>query len=334
MTASLMGSTTELREIAGARITTKFVSVSGDELVGGVKKMITSRAKELEVLDYVYILGEQDKLLGVVSFKEILQSPDESKMINIMKTHPVSVDFHTDQERLIYLVLRHDLKAVPVVDAQNHLKGVVPYHTILKVFHHEFREDILRSGGIQHHIKEIEEITTPASKLVRARLPSLGLGLLGGLLAAYMVTGFEQVLGSYIALAAFIPVMVYLSDAVGTQSQTLIVRMIALEPDFSIKKYMTRELKIGGILGIIFGILLFAAGTLGWGGMHIGFVIGSSMFLSIIFQAFMATYLSAVLARRNIDPALASGPLTTIISDVTSLALYFTIASALLRFFQ
>jgi magnesium transporter len=255
-------------------------------------------------------------------------------MVSIMKVHPVSVDFHSDQERLIYLVLKHDLKAIPVVDAQYRLKGVVPYHTILKVFHHEFREDILRSGGIHHHIKEIEELTTPASKLVRARLPSLVLGLFGGLLAAYMVTGFEQLLGSYLALAAFIPVMVYLSDAVGTQSQTLIVRMIALEPDFSVRKYMTRELKIGGALGIVFAILLFAAGTLGWGGLHIGFVVGSSMFLSIIFQAFMATYLSAALARRKIDPALASGPLTTIISDVTSLAMYFAIASALLRYFQ
>ena len=334
MPTFLMGSATELNEIAGAKITTRFLSVSGDELVGSVKKMITNRAKELEILDYVYIIGEQDELLGVASFKEILQSPEESRLVSIMKTHPVSVDFRTDQERLIYLVLKHDLKAIPVVDGQAHLKGVVPYNAILKVFHHEFREDILRSGGIHHHIKEIEEMTTPASKLVRARLPSLVLGLFGGLLAASMVTGFEQVLDSYFALAAFIPVMVYLSDAVGTQSQTLIVRMIALEPDFSVRKYMIRELKVGGVLGSIFAVLLFAAGTLGWGGFQIGVVIGSSMFLSIVFQAFMATYLSAALAKRKIDPALASGPLTTIISDVTSLALYFVIASTLLRYFQ
>lgn len=328
-----MGAATELRDIAGARITGRFLSVSSDELVGNVKKTITTKAKELEIVDYAYVVDEQNKLLGVTSLKEILQAPDESKITTIMK-HPVTVDFHTDQERLIYLVLKHDLKAIPVVDGQNRLKGVVPYHTILKVFHHEFREDILRSGGIHHHVKEIEEITTPASRLVQARLPSLVLGLLGGLLAAYIVTGFEQVLESYLALAAFIPVVVYLSDAVGTQSQTLIVRMIALEPQFSVRKYLTRELKIGGVLGIIFAILLFAAGTLGWGGLHIGFVIGSSIFLSIIFQAFMATYLSAFLAKLKIDPALASGPLTTIISDITSLAMYFAIASVLLKYFQ
>jgi magnesium transporter len=235
---------------------------------------------------------------------------------------------------VVYLVIKHSLKAMPVVDEDNHLKGIVPYDTILSVFHHEFREDILRSGGIHHHIKEIEELTTPVSKLVRARLPSLVLGLLGGLLAAYIVSDFEEVIGSYIVLAAFIPVMVYLSDAVGTQSQTLIVRMIALEPEFSIRRYLTRELKIGSVLGLTFAAILFAAATLGWGSLNLGLVIGSAMFFSILFQAFIATFLSARLARSNIDPALASGPLTTIISDITSLTMYFGIASAMLMYFK
>jgi magnesium transporter len=251
-----------------------------------------------------------------------------------MKKNPVTVDFHTDQEKMVYLVIKHSLKAMPVVDEDNHLKGIVPYDTILSIFHHEFREDILRSGGIHHHIKEIEELTTPVSKLVRARLPSLVLGLLGGLLAAYIVSDFEEVIGSYLVLAAFIPVMVYLSDAVGTQSQTLIVRMIALEPEFSVRKYLTRELKIGSVLGITFAVILFAAATLGWGSLNLGLVIGSAMFFSILFQAFIATFLSARLAKSNIDPALASGPLTTIISDITSLTMYFGIASAMLMYFK
>ncbi len=328
-----MSSVTELREIAGAKITERYLSVSGDELIGHVKATIAERAGQLEVVDYIYVVNGQNRLQGVASLKEILQSSDESR-ISIIMRKPVALDFHADQERLVYLVLKHNLKAVPVVDPSNHLKGVVPYKTILEVFHHEFREDILRSGGIHHHIKEIEEITTPASKLVRARLPSLILGLIGGLFAAYIVTSFEQVLGSYLALAAFIPVVVYISDAVGTQSQTLVVRMIALEPEFSVRKYLTRELKIGGVIGIIFAISLFVAGFLGWSSLHIGFVIGSSIFLSVIFQAFIATYLSALLAKRKIDPALASGPLTTIISDITSLALYFAIASALLGYLR
>jgi magnesium transporter len=327
-----MSSAKALEDIAGARVSNRFLSVAGDEKVGNVEKEIVARAKELDTVDYVYVVDEQNRLHGVASIKEILQAPEDSKVSGIMKKNPASVDFHTDQERLIYFVLKYNLKAVPVVDKENHLKGVVPYPTIIDIFHHEFREDVLRSGGIHHHLKEIEDIATPTAKLVRARLPSLMLGLLGGLLAAYIVTGFEEVLGSYITLAAFIPVMVYLSDAVGTQSQTLIVRMIALEPEFSFRKYLSRELRIGGLLGIVFAVLLFGAATLGWGGLQIGVIIGTSMFLSILFQAFMATYLSTVLFKRKIDPALTSGPLTTIISDITSLTLYFAIASALLGY--
>lgn len=329
-----MSSTFELRDIAGAKITTKFISVPGNELITDIRRTIMTRPTEFDLIDYVYVVNDRNQLEGVASLKEILQAPDEVEVRHMMKKNPVTVDFHTDQERLIYLVLKHNLKAMPVVDEHDYLKGIVSYDTILDIFHHEFREDLLRSGGIHHHIKEIEELTTPASKLVRARLPSLVLGLFGGLLAAYIVTGFEQVIGSYLVLAAFIPVMVYLSDAVGTQSQTLIVRMIALEPEFSIRKYLTRELKIGSVLGAIFAILLFAAATLGWGSLNLGLVIGSAMFFSILFQAFIATFLSTRLSKLKIDPALASGPLTTIISDITSLAMYFGIASTLLFYFQ
>lgn len=329
-----MSSTFELRDIAGAKITTKFISVLGGELIADIRRTITTRPTEFDLIDYVYVVNDRNQLQGVASLKEILQAPEETEVCHMMKRNPVTVDFHTDQERLIYLVLKNNLKAVPVVDEHNCLKGIVPYDAILNIFHHEFREDILRSGGIHHHIKEIEELSTPASKLVRARLPSLALGLLGGLLAAYIVSNFEEVIGSYLVLAAFIPVMVYLSDAVGTQSQTLIVRMIALEPEFSIRKYLTRELKIGSVLGIIFATLLFAAATLGWGSLNLGLVIGSAMFFSVLFQAFIATFLSVRLAKLSIDPALASGPLTTIISDITSLTMYFAIASVLLFYFQ
>ena len=134
-------------------------------------------------------------------------------------------------------------------------------------------------------------------------------------------------------LASFIPVMIYLSDAIGTQSQTLIVRIIALEPTFSVKRYLARELKVGGILGIIFALLLFAAASVGWGVSQAGAIIGLSILISIVFQAVISTYLSILLAKSNVDPAVTSGPLTTIISDITTLTMYFGLASLLLPSF-
>jgi magnesium transporter len=318
---------------AVTRITTRFLPVGEEETAGEIKKLVTERAREFEVIDYVYVVDGSRFLHGVASFKDILQSRDDVPVKKIMKRKPVTVDMHADQERIIYLVLKNRLKSIPVVDSENRLSGVVPYDAILDIFHHEFREDILRSGGIHHHIKEIEDIATPVSRLVRARLPSLALGLIGGLLAAFIVSGFEGMLSSYFVLASFIPVMIYLSDAIGTQSQTLIVRMIALEPGFSVKRYLAREVQVGGILGVIFASLLFAAASLGWGPLQAGAIIGLSILVSIVFQSLISVYLSVSLVKFNVDPAVASGPLTTIISDITTLALYFGIASLLLRFF-
>lgn len=329
----LTSTASALPDSAITRITTKFLSVGEEETAGEIKKTIAARAKEFEVIDYVYVVDKSRFLHGVISLKDVLQANDDVPAKKIMKRKIVTVDVHADQERIIYLVLKNKLKSIPVVDAENRLSGIVPYDAILNIFHHEFREDILRSGGIHHHIKEIEDITTPVSRLVRARLPSLALGLIGGLVAAFIVSGFEGILSSYFVLASFIPVMIYLSDAVGTQSQTLIVRMIALEPEFSVKRYIAREIQIGGILGAIFALLLFAAASLGWGALQAGAIIGLSMLVSIVFQSLMSTYLSISLVKLDVDPAVASGPLTTIISDITTLALYFGIASFLLRFF-
>lgn len=314
------------------KITAKFLSVSAEETAGMVKILVAAKAKELEVIDYVYVVDEMRFLHGVVSLKDVLQAHDLVPMKKIMKRKLVTAHMHADQERIIYLVLRNKLKSIPVVDDENHLAGVVPYDAILDIFHHEFREDIFKSGGIHHHIKEIEDIATPVSKLVRARLPSLALGLIGGIFAAIIVSGFEGILSTYFVLASFIPVMIYLSDAVGTQSQTLIVRMIALEPGFSVKKYVARELQVGGILGAIFASLLFAAAWFGWGPLQAGAIIGLSMLLSIVSQSLVSTYLSISLVKFNVDPGVASGPLTTIISDLTTLTLYFGIASLLLGF--
>ena len=318
-------------DTAGTRITTKFISVRNKETIGVIRSMLISKAKEFEIIDYLYVIDYEEVLQGVISIKDVLQTADETRVDMIMKRNPITVDSHADQERIIYLVLQHDLKAVPVVDKNRHLVGVIPYHTIVKIFHHEFREDILRLAGIHHRSKEIEDVKTSTLKLVRARLPSLILGLIGGLFAAYIVTGFDEVISSYLVLASFIPVIIYLSDAVGTQSETLIVRMIALKPDFSITKYMLRELRIGGVLGVIFGLLLFIAATVGWGATNLGVSIALSMFISIILQAFISTYISTLLYRFGVDPGVASGPLTTIISDITSLTLYFVIAVVLLQ---
>lgn len=313
-------------------ITKKILTVTPENNVGHIKEILTTKAKQFETIGYVYVVDDSQKLVGVISLKEILQENNETLAEKLMIKNVIHIREDAHQERAVDLALKHGFWSIPVIDKENHLLGVIPHKTILSIFHHEVREDILRSGGIHHKIKEIESLQTPASKLVKARLPSLFIGLLGGLVAAAIISNFESFLNEYIILASFIPVIVYLSDAIGTQSQTLVIRMIALEPNFSLRRYMFREIKIGSFLGLIFAVSLFVAVSLGWGHYDLGIVIGSSIFLSMIFQTFFSTYISIIFNKFGVDPAIATGPIATIISDITTVVVYFGIAVSLLHF--
>ena len=315
-------------------ITKKILTVSPENNVGHIKEILTSKAKQFETIGYVYVVDNAQKLVGVISLKEILQENNEILAGKLLIKNVISIRDDVHQEKVIDLALKHGFWSIPVVDKENHLLGVITHQTILSIFHHKVREDVLRSSGIHHKIKEIESLQTPASRLVKARLPSLFIGLLGGLVAAAIISNFESFLNEYIILASFIPVIVYLSDAIGTQSQTLIIRMIALEPNFSLRRYMLREIKIGSLLGLIFGLSLFVAVSFGWGHFDLGIVIGSSIFLSMIFQTFFSTYVSIIFDKFGIDPATATGPIATIISDITTVVVYFRIAMSLLHSFE
>ncbi|MBI5145790.1 MAG: magnesium transporter [Thaumarchaeota archaeon] len=318
--------------LVDTKITKKFLAFLPSQTVEKIEEILDVRAKEFETIGYVYVVDENGVLLGVSSLKHVLQAKPTTRLEEIMNKDVISIKQHSDQERAVYVALKHGLKAIPVVDNEKRLIGVIPHNTILSIFHHEVREDVLRSGGIHHKIKEIESLKTPATRLVRARLPSLFIGLLGGLIAAAIISNFESFLNEYIILASFIPVIVYLSDAIGTQSQTLVIRMLALEPNFSLRRYMFREIRIGSFLGFIFAISLFAAAFFGWGKFNLGIVIGLSIFLSMVSQAFFSTSVSILFEKFGIDPATSSGPIATIISDIMTIAMYFGIAVSLLYF--
>lgn len=319
--------------LVDAKITKKFLAFLPSQTVEEVEKLLDVKAKEFETISYVYVVDENGVLLGVSSLKQILQAKPATRLEEIMNKNVISIKQHSHQEPVVYIALKHGLTAIPVVDNEKHLIGVIPHNTILSIFHHEAREDLFRFGGIHPKIKdEIESLKTPAARLVRARLPSLFIGLLGGLIAAAIISNFESFLNEYVILAAFIPVIVYLSDAIGTQSQTLVVRMLALEPNFSLRRYMFREITIGAFLGFIFAISLFAAASLGWGKFNLGIVIGLSIFLSMITQAFFSTIISVLFEKFGIDPATSAGPIATIISDIMTISMYFGIAVSLLHF--
>ncbi len=300
--------------------------------MGDIQGMVFEGAKKFETIDYIYIVNKDNVLKGVISVKEFMSVSDmNTRVENVMKKDMIVAHPFTHQERLVYLALSHNIKAVPIVDKEGHLLGAVPYDALLKIFNEEAHEDMIKFGGIFHRVgKEFSVNGLSASEMVKHRLPWLVVGVLGGAVTASVVSGFENVLSHLIILAAFIPVLAYLGDAAGTQSETLIVRSIALNPNLSLRAYFIKEFMVACVLALICGLLLGAVVIVGWGDPLVGAIVGISMFLSIIAAIFFSTVLPILFSKVNQDPAFASGPFATMVSDIATILIYFVVASVLL----
>jgi magnesium transporter len=321
-------------DTTGSRIVTAFPHVKIGEKIKVVEKMLLDKANEFDTIDYVYIVDDNSVLKGVVSIKELYASNKEASIEEVMRRKLVVAHPLTHQERLVYLALSNKIKAIPVVDKQNRLLGIVPYDAILQIFNEEVREDIFKFGGIFHKIgKEYTTIKSSALTMVKTRLPWVIIGVLGGTITASIISSFEYVLNTLLALAAFAPVLAYLSDAVGTQSETLAVRSMALDPKLALKSYLVREFAVALCLALACGLLLSTIAFVGWQNSTLGLIVGLSMFLSIISAVLISTGFPFLFKKANLDPAIASGPFATMISDIATVTIYFTVASILLASF-
>ena len=322
-------------ESAGRRMIENIPTCLPDDKVFDVKRKLLEKAAEFETLNYIYVMNEEGKLIGVFSLKELLQKPDETKVEDFMIREIIKAHPYTDQERVAILALKHNLKAIPVIGKDNKFLGVVTSDTILDILHSEHAEDVLRSAGVHNGVYFPSRIMkVPIGILAKTRIPWLIFGLLGGIFAAQITTFFEAPLKSHFILAAFIPLMVYMADAVGAQAQTLFIRNLAIDYGLNIKKYFLREIKVSFLIALVLGIILSLI-SLFWAAFPlIGFILGLSLFLTVIFASLIAILIPWLLNNFKEDPALGSGPFATIIRDILSLVVYFSIAAVLLKFFK
>jgi len=225
---------------AGSWMIESFPKVQPSCKIEELEQLLEKNAVNYQTIDYIYVVDGENRLLGVASIKDVYASKNAT-MGEIMTTKLVYVHPSTDQERMVYLALSHGIKAIPVVDKEKHLLGIVPYDIILETFNEEVHEDTLHFGGIFHRVgKEYHTDESSVKTMVKLRVPWLIAGVLGGIVTASIITNFEHVLSTLLALAAFAPVLAYMSDAVGTQSETLVVRSIAINPQMSLKNYLLK----------------------------------------------------------------------------------------------
>lgn len=250
-----------------------------------------------------------------------------------MDTEVISVTTDMVQEEVARIVAHYNILAVPVVDENNILVGIVTIDDVIDIIHEEATEDMLKMAGVSGGVEYIESQTF--FKSVRQRLPWLLASWIGGIVACYIVGYYENSLHKLVYLAAFMPIIMGMGGNVGTQTSAGIMRGLATgRIDFNkIQRVILRELAIGFCLGFFYGVMLslFAQFKYGAALWQLGLVVGLAMLCSMTLAAVLASSIPLLFHRFDIDPAVASGPFVTTFTDILSVFFYFNIANLLLN---
>ncbi|MBO8169577.1 MAG: magnesium transporter [Thermoanaerobacteraceae bacterium] len=312
-------------DTAGGIMTNRYVWIRTYYTVQEAIDKLKSFAEIAENIYYLYVLDEHKKLVGVVSYRDLLLANLDDKIEDIMFSRVISVPVDTDQEEVARIIERYDFIAVPVVDKENHMVGIITVDDIIDVVIEEANEDIekLSASG-----KAIDFNTGSLTASFR-RLPWLILLLFLGLISGSIISTFQETLERVVALAFFMPMIAGMTGNTGTQSLAVVVRGLVTDniDRKAIIRLIFRELRVGLIIGSVCGALIAAAAYIWQRNMMLGVVVGGSLFMTLIIGTLAGTVIPLLLYRFGIDPAVASGPLITTLNDIFSLSVYFGTAT-------
>ena len=285
-----------------------------------------------EMVFYLYITDDDDRLVGVISLRALTTTPSSTKLKDIMIKNIHSIRPETDQEEVARIVAQYNFLAVPVLNSDSKLLGIVTVDDVVDVIREEATEDFLRMAGAG---KDREILLKSSWENAKARLPWLFASWIGGVVAASIIGVFEYMLANIVALAAFIPVILGMGGNIATQSSTIIVRGMAtgrVNMGGEIK-LIFKEIRVGLILGVLYGLLLgiFANFAFTSAPDNLGFVVGLSICASMIVAATVGTIIPLILRKLDIDPAIATGPFVTTSIDILGVLFYLLIAGIFLQ---
>ena len=287
--------------------------------------------EDVEMVFYLYTLDDDGRLTGVISLRDLVTTSGDTMLKDIMSKQIHVVRPETDQEEVARIVSQYNFLAVPVVDSDDHLLGIVTVEDVVDIIREEATEDFLQMVGAG---KDREILLKSSWENARMQVPWLFASWVGGILAVFIIGVFDNVLQSTIALAAFIPVIMGMGGNIGTQSSTMIVRGLAtgrVSIENSVK-ILFKEIRVGLLLGILYGLLLglFAIFQFIDASPMIGIVVGLSICISMIIAATIGSLVPLILNRFEIDPAIATGPFVTTAIDIIGVAFYFIVAGVFL----
>jgi magnesium transporter len=302
------------------------VAAAGDHVEDVRRRLV---AKRYDSVGHV-VVCDDSTFLGVTRIEDLMAAPPDATMNDLMDRNAPVVAPGVDQEVAAWRAVNHGESALAVVDSNRNFVGLIPPHRLLAVLLSEHEEDLSRLGGFTSGSMQARKSSEePVERRFRHRVPWLLVGLGGALLAADLVAWFETQLRHTLMLAFFIPGIVYLADAVGTQTETVVVR--GLSVGVRMRRMAWRELLVGLAIGLA---LAAVAGPLvwwRWGDADVAFTVGLSVFAACSTATLAAMTLPWLLNAFSLDPAFGSGPLATVIQDLLSILIYFAIAAAVMQ---
>ena len=312
---------------AGGLMAKELIKVNEKWAVLRCVREMRKQAEEVDKVYTIYVVDDDDVLLGTLSLKKLLLSPEKTFIKNIYNEKVFSVKANSDDEEVANIMEKYDLIVLPVVDDLNRLIGRITIDDVVDVMKEEAMEDYNKASGISEQVDASDNILT----LTRARLPWLLIGLIGGIMGAEVIGIFD--IENNIELAFFTPLIAAMGGNVGVQSAAIIVQGLAsnnLGMD-SLAQRLIKELGVALLNGIICsGLIMIITSLIGYPN-SISFTVSISLMAVIIFAALFGTFIPLVLDKYKIDPALATGPFITTVNDVLGLFIYFMIGKLFLN---
>ena len=314
---------------AGSMMSRDVFTLKEDLTAGEAIKDLQNQ-EDAEMVFYLYVTNKENQLVGVISLRDLATTPSSTKLKDIMIRNVQYVRAETDQEEVAKIVSHYNLLAVPVVDSNDEILGIVTVDDVVDVIREEATEDFLQMAGAG---KDREILLKSTWGNARARLPWLFATWIGGIVTMSIIGYFDNMLQSLVLLAAFIPIVAGMGGNVATQSSSIVVRGIAtgridIGKDLQL---ILKELSVGLILGALYGLLLGTLIFIFFKDVPIifGVVVGLSICASMVIAASIGTTVPLLLRKLDIDPAIASGPFVKTTTDIVGISVYFLIASAL-----
>lgn len=328
----------ELRELlayppdtAGGLMTPAFVSIAptlrADQAIAALRKV----AENAETVNYVYVTDAEDHLLGVLSLHRLVLTNQDALVRDLMFTRPITVQASEDQEAAARILTEHDLLALPVVDAENRILGIITVDDITEVLEREVTEDIERIGGSAPLSEPY--LRAPARLLYRKRIVWLFVLFMAQFLTVSIISRYDSLLADMTVLSFFIPILIGTGGNIGSQTVTTIVRALAIGeigPQHTIR-VLLKEASTGLMLGLTMAVLMFVRALMTNGAdAQVGMVVAITVFSIGLWAATVGSILPIVLNRLRVDPAVVSAPFISCLVDTTGLIIYFTVAKAIL----